>query len=1293
MNSSRTATIWQRACACLLLLAVSLSALTVPGEVQAQAPAALPTVSYDAPSNTIFIGEAYTDPQLAAYPSQPGAPKSAITIPQLAAALPNPALLQSQGSGAWLLNANVLVRANAQLDITGAAVSWLRLASTSTYVTLESDGGFLNIQNTKVTSWQPSTNTVDTTYADGRAYILALNGGRLDIGNAELAYLGFTNGEPSGISWRVRATESRPETGATGSIVSSNIHHNYFGMYSYAAYKLHITNSQFHDNIGYGIDPHTGTVASEVAFNQVYNNGTHGIIFSRDCVNNSIHDNVVYGNAEHGIMLDRGSNNNSITNNTVYNNIDGIAIFQSSNNTISNNRLHDNQRGIRINATYDVNDIFDGISANNTISNNIIENNAQYGIYLYERADRTLIQQNVVSGSGATGVYIKTGGNTLTNNSIHLNGTGISIIGGPLSPFPSGGPKPVPALEQPGDKNTLTSNAIEDNDTTGVQLKGATNTLIGAAAPGGSGANSVRTNGSYGITLNTATTDTTIRGNTIEANGNAGVLVKDAASVRNRITRNSITANGSVGISIGVGANGGITPPTITSAANATTVTGKAAPNATVEVYRDANGQGQFYIGSTTANGAGDWSFALPANDDPTQGLVTALAIAANGNTSAFGGNLLGGARAIYTVGSGRNGNLTIFISGPTANVTLPDIKRVLDVISPTANLLEDQGNGVWQANASLFFNRGVTLTLTTDTVKWLKLRSQASPIHINATGKPGLYDYDSFVTLRTYNGVLNIDGVRITSWDPNTNDYDRDISNGRAYVIAKYDARMNITNADLSYLGSADGESYGVAWRDINDELAPDVLLTRVTGQVTNSNFSYNYYGIYTFQARDMVFRGNRFHNNIGYGFDPHDFSHHFTIEDNEAFANGNHGFIISRGCNNFVFRRNKSYNNHYTISTENRRAHGFIFDPGSPNSEFAQASSYNNLLEDNQAWGNDGYGLRILGSINNTVRNNTFTGNLQGITLEQGSTGNTVQGNTISDSGLYGIYLIGGSDQNTLRGNIISHSGKHGIYIKTGQNLVVGNTISENGSIDGVTRAGSGIATLQETIANAAADFALPGQTTSLATSDSDLLSVPTAISAIDSNQIMQNTLIHNLASGIELKDAVNTQVEGNIAQRNGFNGIYLSSGSHNNLLKQNQAFGNVGYGIRANGLDVLHNTWTENSVYANSVGGIGTTSSANGGITPPTLTVQGLVVSGTAAPGAVVEIFADAGQQARFFVGRVTAGPTGAFTFTATQPWPGAHVNATATDTQGNSSALTYNRGEFVAFASVYVPLARR
>jgi hypothetical protein len=225
-----------------LWLALAMLAALLPGRTTPQALAAAAPVHYDAASNTIYIGEDYADPALAAYPSAPGAPKTPITIPQVAAALTTQGLLVDQGAGAWLLKANVVVSPTARLEATNASISWLRLDSTPNrapgYISLTASGGHILIQNIAVTSWNTLAGTFDLDYADGRAYLLANSGGRMDVITAVVAYLGWASGGPSGMSWRGRATESRPETGATGSIVGSDIHHNYFGQYSYAAYGL-----------------------------------------------------------------------------------------------------------------------------------------------------------------------------------------------------------------------------------------------------------------------------------------------------------------------------------------------------------------------------------------------------------------------------------------------------------------------------------------------------------------------------------------------------------------------------------------------------------------------------------------------------------------------------------------------------------------------------------------------------------------------------------------------------------------------------------------------------------------------------------------------------------------------------------------------------------------------------------------------------------------------------------------------------------------------------------------------
>ncbi|NJN17541.1 MAG: hypothetical protein HC822_15350 [Oscillochloris sp.] len=1255
-----------------------------------------PDVRYDDATGIITIGAAYdaADPAEAPYvgfPSHPDAPKAAISIPDLAAALAAfgyPDLLSSADGRNWLLSRDIVINQNARLEVTAVGVDALRLDSTPngslSLTRITADGGHLLIEGVQVVSWDAQANDVDRAYLDGRSYLLALEGGRMDVIDAEVAYLGWAAGEPSGLSWRKRATQDDPQTGATGNILRSNIHDNYFGQYAYEAYGMQILNSEVHSNIHYGIDPHDYSFGFEVAYNRVYNNGNHGIIFSRGCEDNWIHHNEVYGNAQHGIMLDRGSNNNRITENIVYNNRDGIAIFQSSDNLIEQNELRDNERGIRINATYDNDDIYDGISTGNLMVGNTITNNTQYGIYLYERADKNIITLNTITGNGSHGVYIKTGENEIAGNVIRQNSNGIVVLGGANTPFPPSGPEPIAAESYPGFRNLIYQNTIEDNVGMGIQIRTGVETQIGPADPAANPdrGNLIRTNGTIGIRLSDATVDTLLSGNTIHANGTYGVEVRDITSLRNLITQNSIAANGNSGIRLVSGGNANMPAPSINSLFGAKTATGSAQAGATVEIYRDQQGEGRIYKGRSTADGAGNWSFALPADDDPaTQGYLSVLAIDADGNTSPFGSNAPIVSEPRYEVGAGRNGELTVFVSGQGATITLPEMQAALQVISPTVALIENQGNGTWQANASLFIGRGVRLEVTAASgVSWLKLRSQGGDITLSQGGAD-LYNYQSFTNLRTYNGEILIDGVRVTSWDPTRNDFDRDISNGRSYLLAKYDARMDIINSEISYLGSPDGESYGIAWRDVNDAEAPNTLLTRVTGEVINSVFNYNYYGIYTYQAADMIFRGNTFHNNISYGFDPHDFSTNFLVEDNEAYENGNHGFIISRGCNNFTFRNNKSYNNRYSVDGLDRNAHGFMLDPGSPNSRYPQEPSFNNLFENNQAWGNDGYGLRILGSVDNIVRNNEFRDNLQGITLERGSTGNLIEGNTISNSGLYGIYIIRGSNNNRLLVNTVSGSGRHGIYVKTGGNEIAGNELLNNGSIENGVAQGAGLAFLPDTPASAVSDLVLPGKGESLAAADPELVAGDDLASILENNQVRNNLINGNLDDGIELKGASNTIIADNTISDNGANGVYLTDyegfGAVNTTVGNNLLRNNGGRGIRSNGVASSGNIWSENSVSGNAQGGIWNTDGANSGIQPPTLvSINPTLVSGVTVPGATVEIYSDVGFQGQYFEGRTTADANGNFQLDSSG-WQAPKLNAFITIPELGSSGFSTDR----------------
>jgi parallel beta-helix repeat protein len=1237
-------------------------------------PATSPTVTYLANINTIVVGS-----------TSGAAASQSITIPAMDSALTSqglPDLLIDQGNGIWLVKASVLLNRTAKLDATNATVTWLRLESPPIHaISLTAQrGGHLLIDGIKVTSWESATNAVDQNIANGRAYLLALEGGRMDILRSEVAYLGWESGEPSGLSWRKRLTFSDPTTGATGRLEDSKIHHNYFGMYSYEAYGITILRNEVYENIEYGIDPHDDSRNFEVAYNKVYKNGNHGIIFSRLCRDNVIHNNEVYDNALHGIMLDRGTNNNVIRDNVVYNNKDGIAIFQSSDNLIQNNYVYKNERGMRINATYDLDDVYDGISANNRIEGNRIEDSSEHGIYLYARADRNVIINNSILRSGVNGVYIKSGGNRLENNRIRSGVTGVTISGGEYLNDP---PAALDPLDPPGNNNVVISTTVASNSGIGIRIMGGVGNRIGSLQANEPG-NRIESNGIDGISISdivngAVSTDNQILKNTIRNNLRHGIAIKDVTTVRNRISQNSITNNGQRAIRIDNGAQQGILPPVITGKLASGLLQGTAKPNSTVEIYRDPGDPGQrildsvttftsdnpvvaaanpnavaylyatndlesqTYLGSAAVDGSGTWTFALAANIDVK--LVTALVIDQSGNTSALSSST-SGSGPFFAIANDDNGQPTIQVTGSAIVVTLPGVQTGLGVNN--ASLLQNLGNGNWQLNANLFIGPGVTLDLSpTSGVNELRLRSEPSIVGAAVNG-PNSIDYASFVYLRTHSGQIDMNTVKVYSWDRQANAVDQDVANGRAYVIAKYDAALNITNSELSYLGSADGESYGISWRDINSSANPDQLRSRVTGNVINSKFHHNYYGIYTYQASDMVFQGNQFYENVRYGFDPHDYTHDVLVENNVAFNNGSHGFIISRGCNNFVIRNNKSYNNNDPSPMS--LAHGFMFDPGSPNSQDPQAPSFNNLLENNEAYGNEGYALRVLGSNDNQILNNLFYQNQQeGVVIDQNSLRNLVAGNTIIKNVSDGLDVRETADGNTIADNIISENGVHGVYVRSNNNVIRGNQIAKNLKDGIVTLPASGVASIQD-------------------------------------NQLLSNTISLNGENGIDLRRTIRTLVEGNVSEGSGIHGIYLSDSAGQNAIVRNILRDNKGHGIRANGLQTLSNTWSQNQIYGNLSGGIINTSGANRSLIPPQLlNAVGSTVSGKTAPGFTVEIFSDLGQQGQIFEGSAIADSNGDFSLTIVGAWRANNLTGVAIDPEGNASAF----GAIIAAPIVATP----
>lgn len=380
----------------------------------------------------------------------------------------------------------------------------------------------------------------------------------------------------------------------------------------------------------------------------------------------------------------------------------------------------------------------------------------------------------------------------------------------------------------------------------------------------------------------------------------------------------------------------------------------------------------------------------------------------------------------------------------PEVHTTIPQLMQILKPYGA----IEQTGPKVYRLMKPLYIQDNIRIDITDSTVSKLELKSAPN--------------FD-IVALTLENSEALIQNTAVTSVDPSTGKPDTTFQDGRSFVRAYKNSRMDIMNSNMLYLGMdvaelrdpairaripfvPSGGVYGVSWRTPTGSFGQDI----VTGWVQNSTFEHNHYGGYTFGASGMTWRNNLFTENDVYGLDPHDDSNNATIEYNRFISNGKHGFIVSKRCDYNLIRNNISIDN---------KLHGFMLH---------ENSNYN-LMENNISIGN-GDNFVVYNSSLNTIRNNkSYSPNDSHIRLNADSTWNFIQGNTLY-SGSKGIYVydnVNGVDiaNNTFfrvndllitnKANRVVYTGnqseKIGYVVNKGDRVIFGqNTINKNPDID---------------------------------------------------------------------------------------------------------------------------------------------------------------------------------------------------------------------------------------------------
>jgi mannuronan 5-epimerase len=277
---------------------------------------------------------------------------------------------------------------------------------------------------------------------------------------------------------------------------------------------------------------------------------------------------------------------------------------------------------------------------------------------------------------------------------------------------------------------------------------------------------------------------------------------------------------------------------------------------------------------------------------------------------------------------------------------TLTDI---YNQINDKTILDKETSDGVWLLNAGINIEHGAKLVIDEGDTKWLKMFAGETSSDTGDDGSNGTSDDreegDGSVHAIRVHGSLNIDSVKITSWDPAVNGYigfESDILPGREYEHTGIDAiprpyirvdddatgTTNITNSEIAYLGYECGGGcsgisyYGDSGDDIdigngNDSNSDgDIVangngvLQQGTSILKGNHIHHNRFGFYSVGIGNMVLEDNHVHHNFMYGFDPHTGTHDMIIRNNTVHDHGAMGIICSLDCHNIVIENNKVFN-----------------------------------------------------------------------------------------------------------------------------------------------------------------------------------------------------------------------------------------------------------------------------------------------------------------------------------------------------------------------------------------------
>jgi parallel beta-helix repeat protein len=303
-----------------------------------------------------------------------------------------------------------------------------------------------------------------------------------------------------------------------------------------------------------------------------------------------------------------------------------------------------------------------------------------------------------------------------------------------------------------------------------------------------------------------------------------------------------------------------------------------------------------------------------------------------------------------------------------TCNTSLSEIDHVVN----DKSVLEKDPDGEWILNAIIKVNPLAELTINHTDTSWLKITNK-----IFHESEP------NFISI---SGNAKIEGVKITSWDPFSNQVIRQNVNGsivRPYIMVDKGS-ANISNSEVAFLGYGKYPSNGFLYFHGGN-----------VSSIINNTFHDMWDGFYSDSVGFITIKNNKYYNNLRYGIDPRTGSHDLSIIGNEAYNNTVIGIICSENCHNVLFDNNIVHNNGEA---------GLMFSLDTNNSTARNNYAYNEKV-----------GIFVFSSSNDKVYNNLLKSTHIGIEIAGKSLGNHAYNNTMMNN-TFGFYFGDNDPKNNL-------------------------------------------------------------------------------------------------------------------------------------------------------------------------------------------------------------------------------------------------------------------------------------